>query len=686
MDKYGKTGIWSQVPRFGYAIETLELARNAIRIAPCRELRGGIPSSYSLGSLYQYLTGEMLSSAHRAEADVIATTRIFLHKLFWPYRGMSLFQFRKIPTIESPSTIQANVQYDSDSAESSAGSLSSDSNSLNSSIAELTINQEEPMGDVWEVDTDFEPTIPTPIQKFEESFTRRSTRIKSGLQCSPSSVNTPSKAWRQIFTNSILDKIVGYTNEYGEATAKTWTTVCRSDLIDFISILFLSSIQKRKDKPSNWFSNNPLLEFPAAKKITSGRKFLTMLRYLHCCSMEDQPTGEDYDPSYKVAELKEYLEKRYERLFHPFQQLSLDETLIRSFGRMKFKVRIVTKAARYGIKVYVITDAATSFVLRVLIYTGKYTYYESVDESMKKTVQVVRSLCQPYVGTHRTVYIDRFYTSIDLLKELEKMDLYITGTVMKNRVPQNLRIAKTSQTFKTMSRGDFKKHRLKFKTSDGEDQFAGLVCWRDRDIVYCLSNDTGNIESDTCHRRSKDGLIVIQRPLVISRYNKYMGGVDVADMCRLHCNSTIMGQNRWWLKLFFYLLDVGTSNALVLYNETRKAQDQKMNIVDFKMKLVEGFVGNKVGSTCANENQSAEPKHIPERSASRHRCAYCSLFSEFRRTRYRCQACNVPLCMLGTGCVEQDCFTKAHETETTRQMVLRKYEVMKKTTNERCNS
>ena len=213
MDKYGKTGIWSQVPRFGYAIETLELARNAIRIAPCRELRGGIPSSYSLGSLYQYLTGEMLSSAHRAEADVIATIKIFLHKLFWPYQGMFLLlQFRKILTIESPSTIQANVQYDSDSAESSAGSLSSESNSLNSSIAELTINQEEPMGDVWKVETDFEPTRPTLMQKFEESFTWRSTRIKSGLQCSPSSVNTPSKAWRQIFTNSILDKIVGYTD------------------------------------------------------------------------------------------------------------------------------------------------------------------------------------------------------------------------------------------------------------------------------------------------------------------------------------------------------------------------------------------------------------------------------------------------------------------------------------------
>jgi hypothetical protein len=29
-----------------------------------------------------------------------------------------------------------------------------------------------------------------------------------------------------------------------------------------------------------------------------------------------------------------------------------------------------------------------------------------------------------------------------------------------------------------------------------------------------------------------------------------MGGVDLVDMRRLHCNLTIMGQNQWWLKLF----------------------------------------------------------------------------------------------------------------------------------------
>ena len=169
------------------------------------------------------------------------------------------------------------------------------------------------------------------------------------------------------------------------------------------------------------------------------------------------------------------------------------------------------------------------------------------------------------------------------------LDLETTGfsrsrchtTIMKNRIPKELTITKTSKLFKEMSRGDFKRHCYTYK--DGEDEKeVGLVCWKDRDIVYCLSNETDTISYDSCKRRSRDGLLTISRPKMIADYNKYMGGVDLADMRRLHCNSTIMGQNRWWLKLFFYLLDVGTSNALVLYKLAKGGDANLMSIVEFK--------------------------------------------------------------------------------------------------------
>ena len=143
------------------------------------------------------------------------------------------------------------------------------------------------------------------------------------------------------------------------------------------------------------------------KRIMSGKTFCKLLRYLHVSSIHIAPPPV-YNPIHKVSELMDYLESRYRRLYEPGEQLSLDETLVRMFGRIKFKVRIISKAARYGIKIYVITDAKNAFVLKVLVYTGQSTYGDQVQDE-KKTVTVVKELCKPFAGSHRTVFFDRFY-------------------------------------------------------------------------------------------------------------------------------------------------------------------------------------------------------------------------------------------------------------------------------------
>ena len=172
--------------------------------------------------------------------------------------------------------------------------------------------EEEPLlGDRWEDCKDFSP-LPIPSKLFQERFTwsgHHRTKQLVGLKCNPMDVNTPIRAWRQVFTKVILQKIVTYTNEYREMNCKLWSDITKQDLEVFIAVLFVSGIQKRKDKPSNWFSNNPLLENPVLKKITSGKKFFTMLHYLHCCpAVNKDPTVEGYDPAYKVAELRDSLE------------------------------------------------------------------------------------------------------------------------------------------------------------------------------------------------------------------------------------------------------------------------------------------------------------------------------------------------------------------------------------------
>ncbi|KAG7364416.1 transposase IS4 [Nitzschia inconspicua] len=103
----------------------------------------------------------------------------------------------------------------------------------------------------------------------------------------------------------------------------------------------------------------------------------------------------------------------------------------------------------------------------VLVYTGKYTSSDTRPESTKKTVQVVQQLCKPLRGSHRTVYVDRFYSSVDLLKQLGDIHLYTKGRVLSNRIPRSMTIAKRSREFKTLNRGDAVNNVLTYITTKG---------------------------------------------------------------------------------------------------------------------------------------------------------------------------------------------------------------------------
>jgi ribosomal protein L34E len=104
-----------------------------------------------------------------------------------------------------------------------------------------------------------------------------------------------------------------------------------------------------------------------------------------------------------------------------------------------------------------------------------------------------------------------------------------------------------------------------------------------------------------------------------------------------------------------------------------------MNIVQFKMKLVDNLVGKNIDSLfdsggCADDQHV--PVHITDEVTSL--CVWCALMSRSRQTRYQCAKCGIPLSSIGNGRVEEDCFTAAHETGDRLEMVQRKNDEMKK--------
>ena len=116
---------------------------------------------------------------------------------------------------------------------------------------------------------------------------------------------------------------------------------------------------------------------------------------------------------------------------------------------MKLKVRIITKLACYGIKFYVATDAETAYVIKSIVYTGKVTVFSSTTNSeVKAMIQVVKPICEPFTGTYCTIYIDRFYTSVYLLRELYDMWIFATVMCMKNCISKEMTMTNRSLKYK----------------------------------------------------------------------------------------------------------------------------------------------------------------------------------------------------------------------------------------------
>ena len=144
------------------------------------------------------------------------------------------------------------------------------------------------------------------------------------------------------------------------------------------------------------------------------------------------------------------------------------------------------------------------------------------------------------------------------------------------------------------------------------------------------------------------GVVEIQRTILISHYNKYTCGVDLADMQWLHWNAMVMGLNWWWLKLLFYFLDFCAANYLLLYRLSMN--NESMNISIFKLVLESSIFGKRIKTVPLSPKEvSHNLVHIYMNNTSRHLCDLFAFFYNKKITRYKCQTpeCNMPLRSFG---------------------------------------
>ena len=112
---------------------------------------------------------------------------------------------------------------------------------------------------------------------------------------------------------------------------------------------------------------------------------------------------------------------------------------------------------------------------------------------------------------------------------------------------------------------------------------------------------------------------------------------------------------RFYLRLFFDLLDVACVNAFIV---RERLENTELMLKDFKLLIAErmiGSFGSRKNSLPLSRSSKRSRKYF-----SRHRCTVYSKKGQESRTFASCSTCNVSSCFLK----DKDCFAANHQEST----------------------
>lgn len=123
--------------------------------------------------------------------------------------------------------------------------------------------------------------------------------------------------------------------------------------------------------------------------------------------------------------------RRFQNSYYPHQPLCIDESILKFKGRLAFKQYIPSKRHRFGVKLFILCDSITGYILNFEVYTGKIEAPE--DEKQPVSMKTVLNLLKPYLNKRHVLYVDNFYISHIMFYKLYNAKTIACGTARINR-------------------------------------------------------------------------------------------------------------------------------------------------------------------------------------------------------------------------------------------------------------
>ncbi|XP_016360078.1 piggyBac transposable element-derived protein 4-like isoform X4 [Sinocyclocheilus anshuiensis] len=494
----------------------------------------------------------------------------------------------------------------------------------------------------------------------------------------PSNCSSPLQFFQLFFPKTMMQSIVGHTNVYGSKckdVGNPWLYISLKDLKSYIGLVIYTGLLKCSLLTEYWRESqyfSPSL--PA--HVMSYQKFVTIANTLHFSNtIEDEKNylkkgTAAYERFGKILPLYQLIREACKTHFHPFQNITIDERIVAAQPRTGLKQSMEDKSTDRGYKLFALTDCICGYTWDFLIYEGKSCASQNVGLSYES---VMALMDENMLGSGYKLFVDKFYTSPTLFRDLLCKKFWACGPVLSTR--KGFPKISVNRLSKNAPRGTMRWIR---------DDNLLFIEWKDSQEVQMCSTFHKAYEGDTVQRKVKDDALrtlkEVPIPAVVLDYNRNVGTVDPSSFITGHYR-VLHKPKQWYQCVFYHLLDIAVENAFILHELAAKRKKQKTltRKTFFEMLVLEltemdaenRFESASVSSAPISSSPSApvsappsspesslpegthRPKHFkPDSALGRRKCKLCHL-----KTPVMCVTCEVPLCFQP----KRDCFNQWHE-------------------------
>ena len=164
------------------------------------------------------------------------------------------------------------------------------------------------------------------------------------------------------------------------------------------------------------------------------------------------------------------------------------------------------------------------------------------------------------------MYVDNWYSSPTLFANIFKNHTGACGTVGGRRT-------KMPCFRKILRKGQIEAYR--------NDALLAMKWKAKRDVrMLTTVHKPDIIDTEKTHHATGQ---IIRKPACVVDYSKHIGGVDKTDM-QISLTECTRKTRKWYIKLFFHLVDMSLYNAYVLYKVNT---GKKLQFVEFRKHIVE---------------------------------------------------------------------------------------------------